>query len=142
MCTATTSPRPMPASASQLATACARAPSSVKVSGTSWSTNAVRSPQRRTAARRIEPTGTDGYASDHGRPGGRTGAVGLAASCGAVMRIPPVRNPQRGARHCTCRGPTVGEDGAVADQRTALVLGGGGITGIGWEVGVLAGLAE
>ncbi|HZH20740.1 MAG TPA: patatin-like phospholipase family protein [Geodermatophilus sp.] len=27
-------------------------------------------------------------------------------------------------------------------QRTALVLGGGGITGIAWEVGVLAGLAE
>ncbi len=30
----------------------------------------------------------------------------------------------------------------MTDQRTALVLGGGGITGIGWEVGVLAGLAE
>ena len=28
------------------------------------------------------------------------------------------------------------------DQRTALVLGGGGITGIAWEIGVLAGLAE
>ena len=27
-------------------------------------------------------------------------------------------------------------------QRTALVLGGGGITGIAWEIGVLAGLAE
>ncbi|MER7155387.1 patatin-like phospholipase family protein, partial [Streptomyces lydicus] len=25
---------------------------------------------------------------------------------------------------------------------TALVLGGGGLTGIGWEVGVLAGLAD
>ena len=30
----------------------------------------------------------------------------------------------------------------MTDQRTALVLGGGGITGIGWEIGVLAGLAE
>ena len=30
----------------------------------------------------------------------------------------------------------------MSDQRTALVLGGGGITGIAWEVGVLAGLAE
>ena len=30
----------------------------------------------------------------------------------------------------------------MTDQRTALVLGGGGITGIGWELGVLAGLAE
>jgi NTE family protein len=30
----------------------------------------------------------------------------------------------------------------VTDQRTALVLGGGGITGIAWETGVLAGLAE
>ncbi len=30
----------------------------------------------------------------------------------------------------------------MADQRTALVLGGGGITGIAWEIGVLAGLAE
>jgi predicted acylesterase/phospholipase RssA len=29
-----------------------------------------------------------------------------------------------------------------SDQRTALVLGGGGITGIAWEIGVLAGLAE
>lgn len=30
----------------------------------------------------------------------------------------------------------------MSDQRTALVLGGGGITGIGWEIGVVAGLAE
>jgi NTE family protein len=30
----------------------------------------------------------------------------------------------------------------MADQRTALVLGGGGITGIAWEIGLLAGLAE
>ncbi|RFU20880.1 patatin-like phospholipase family protein [Geodermatophilus marinus] len=29
----------------------------------------------------------------------------------------------------------------MSDQRTALVLGGGGITGIAWEIGVLAGLA-
>ena len=29
----------------------------------------------------------------------------------------------------------------MSDQRTALVLGGGGITGIAWELGVLAGLA-
>ena len=30
----------------------------------------------------------------------------------------------------------------MSDQRCALVLGGGGITGIAWEVGLLAGLAE
>jgi len=30
----------------------------------------------------------------------------------------------------------------MSSQRTALVLGGGGITGIAWEVGVLAGLTE
>ena len=30
----------------------------------------------------------------------------------------------------------------MSDQRTALVLGGGGITGIAWELGVLVGLAE
>ena len=30
----------------------------------------------------------------------------------------------------------------MSDQRTALVLGGGGITGIAWEIGMLAGLAE
>ena len=30
----------------------------------------------------------------------------------------------------------------MTDQRTALVLGGGGITGIAWEIGVLTGLAE
>ncbi|MBM7807702.1 NTE family protein [Geodermatophilus bullaregiensis] len=30
----------------------------------------------------------------------------------------------------------------MSDQRRALVLGGGGITGIAWEVGLLAGLAE
>ena len=30
----------------------------------------------------------------------------------------------------------------MSSQRTALVLGGGGITGIAWEIGVLAGLAE
>jgi NTE family protein len=35
-----------------------------------------------------------------------------------------------------------GEDGQVGDQQTALVLGGGGITGIAWETGLLAGLAE
>ena len=30
----------------------------------------------------------------------------------------------------------------MTDQRTGLVLGGGGITGIAWEIGLLAGLAE
>ena len=30
----------------------------------------------------------------------------------------------------------------MSNQRTALVLGGGGITGIAWEIGVLAGLVE
>src|SRR4051795_7164463 len=30
----------------------------------------------------------------------------------------------------------------MTGQRTALVLGGGGITGIAWEIGVLAGLAD
>jgi NTE family protein len=30
----------------------------------------------------------------------------------------------------------------MSEQRTALVLGGGGITGIGWEIGMLAGLAD
>lgn len=30
----------------------------------------------------------------------------------------------------------------MSDQRTALVLGGGGITGIAWEIGVIAGLAD
>ena len=36
----------------------------------------------------------------------------------------------------------VGEDGPMTQQRTALVLGGGGITGIAWETGIVAGLAE
>jgi NTE family protein len=30
----------------------------------------------------------------------------------------------------------------MSDQRTALVLGGGGITGIAWEIGIVAGLAD
>ncbi len=30
----------------------------------------------------------------------------------------------------------------MSDQRTALVLGGGGITGIAWEIGLVAGLAD
>ncbi len=30
----------------------------------------------------------------------------------------------------------------MTDQRTALVLGGGGVTGIAWEIGMLAGLAD
>jgi NTE family protein len=30
----------------------------------------------------------------------------------------------------------------MTDQRTALVLGGGGITGIAWEIGLMAGLAD
>ena len=34
------------------------------------------------------------------------------------------------------------DDAPVSDQRSALVLGGGGITGIAWEIGVLAGLAD
>jgi NTE family protein len=34
------------------------------------------------------------------------------------------------------------QDVPMSDQRTALVLGGGGITGIAWEIGVVAGLAE
>jgi NTE family protein len=46
--------------------------------------------------------------------------------------------------HITVRVDTgpVRQDGPMSGQRTALVLGGGGITGIAWEVGVLAGLAE
>jgi NTE family protein len=34
------------------------------------------------------------------------------------------------------------ENAQMSDQRTALVLGGGGITGIAWEIGLVAGLAE
>jgi NTE family protein len=34
------------------------------------------------------------------------------------------------------------ENALMSDQRTALVLGGGGITGIAWELGLIAGLAE
>jgi NTE family protein len=34
------------------------------------------------------------------------------------------------------------ENALMSDQRTALVLGGGGITGIAWEIGLVAGLAE
>jgi NTE family protein len=46
--------------------------------------------------------------------------------------------------HVTLRVDTdpVRQDGRMSEQRTALVLGGGGITGIAWELGVLAGLAE
>jgi NTE family protein len=36
----------------------------------------------------------------------------------------------------------VGQDGPVSEQRTALVLGGGGITGIAWELGLVTGLAD
>src|SRR4029453_8300076 len=38
--------------------------------------------------------------------------------------------------------PALCEDGPMSDQRTALVLGGGGITGIAWEIGLVAGLAD
>jgi NTE family protein len=51
---------------------------------------------------------------------------------------------ERIVAHVTVRvhtGP-VGQDDPMSDQRTALVLGGGGITGIGWEIGLVAGLAE
>jgi NTE family protein len=34
------------------------------------------------------------------------------------------------------------EDAAMSYKRTALVLGGGGITGIAWEIGILVGLAD
>jgi NTE family protein len=46
--------------------------------------------------------------------------------------------------HVTRRveGRALCEDEVVSEQRTALVLGGGGITGIAWEIGVIAGLAE
>jgi NTE family protein len=46
--------------------------------------------------------------------------------------------------HVTRRVDTdpVRQDGPMSEQRTALVLGGGGITGIAWEIGVLAGLAD
>jgi hypothetical protein len=48
--------------------------------------NAGRFPHRRTAARRIDPTGTSGYSSERGRPGGQLAAE-VGAGCGAVMRI-------------------------------------------------------
>ncbi|SDY28233.1 NTE family protein [Modestobacter sp. DSM 44400] len=46
--------------------------------------------------------------------------------------------------HVTLRADTgpVRENVAMSEQRTALVLGGGGITGIAWELGLVAGLAE
>src|SRR3954466_1696329 len=149
MWTATTSPRPTPWSASQPATACARGPSAVKVSGRSWSMNAVRSPHRRTAARRIDPTGTCGYSSDRGSPGGQLAAVVVGASV-AVMRIHfvgvgvvAVCNAAWLSSHAVSRPDRVSvKMRHMSDQRTALVLGGGGITGIAWEIGVLAGLAE
>ena len=30
----------------------------------------------------------------------------------------------------------------MSDPRTALVLGGGGVTGVAWEIGLVAGLAD
>jgi NTE family protein len=46
--------------------------------------------------------------------------------------------------HVTLRVDThpVRQDGRMSEQRTALVLGGGGITGIAWEIGMVAGLAD
>jgi hypothetical protein len=34
----------------------------------------------------IDPTGTDGYSSDRGRPGGQLMTAGAEADCVAVMR--------------------------------------------------------
>lgn len=53
----------------------------------------------------------------------------------AILRL--MRNNGRAVP----RGPT-GHTPPVSTPRTALVLGGGGVTGIAWELGVLAGLAE
>src|SRR3954462_5397130 len=107
--------------------------------------NAGRSPQRRTAARRMDPTGATGDAGDRGGAGAQLAAVGAGASCVAVMRVLSSSSSAHSVAQVTraVEGAIrVCEDGAMSDQRTALVLGGGGITGIAWEIGLLAGLAE
>jgi NTE family protein len=73
--------------------------------------------------------------------------VGLLAVVSvAVIRRPPSehRRSPRIVAHITVRvdPEPVRQDGPMSEQRTALVLGGGGITGIAWEIGLVAGLAE
>ena len=120
-------------------------PSSVKVSGTSWSTNAGRSPQRR--------DGRPQDRADRHLAGTPATAAARAASWRSVvpggLRRGHARPLRRGYGHHSVAQVTRAVEHRVSvrmarmsDQRTALVLGGGGITGIAWEIGVLAGLAE
>src|SRR5436305_1624953 len=91
----------MPCPASQFATAWARRPSSEKVSGTSWWMNAGLSPQRRTAARRIDPTGTRGYSSDRGSPGGQLATEPVRACVAVILVLSSGCLPQRSVAQFT-----------------------------------------
>ena len=60
-----------------------------------------------------------------------------------VSGSPPRARPTRtGHAPSRARGASICDHRRMSDQRTALVLGGGGITGIAWEIGLLAGLRE
>ncbi|WP_236700713.1 patatin-like phospholipase family protein [Allosalinactinospora lopnorensis] len=68
-------------------------------------------------------------------PPGAVGAVPLAAR-------PPSRRGRSRPPVYPCAEKTTRAEGEAAVTSRALVLGGGGITGIAWELGILAGLCE
>src|SRR6478752_1454482 len=75
-------------------------------------------------------------------PGGQFRFAAVGSDCVAVMRNLSSGRLQGGSRHSSVYTTEFCENALMSDQRTALVLGGGGITGIAWELGLLAGLAE
>src|SRR6476469_981774 len=75
-------------------------------------------------------------------PGGQFRPAVAGSDCVAVMRNLSSRRLQGVSRHSSVYTTAVCENAPMSDQRTALVLGGGGITGIAWEIGLVAGLAE
>ena len=145
MWTATTSPRPTPWSASQPATACARAAElgegerHVVVDERRPVAPAPHGRPQDRPDRHLRGSPATGAARAASWRGGGGGGLRRGHAHPLVGRSGP---PAWLSSHAVSRHRGVCEDAPMSDQRTALVLGGGGITGIAWEIGVLAGLAE
>jgi NTE family protein len=90
------------------------------------------------------PAGKPDGRPGRGRGGGRGGAAG-ARHAGAGRRPRPGGRPlrrRRAAPAAAAPGPVTASAILRGVTTRALVLGGGGVAGIAWEIGLLAGLAD
>jgi NTE family protein len=90
------------------------------------------------------PTSGPSEAAEYWHIGDIQARLGIVSSrnvigSNSILGVPPAHSERHRVRGCS-RGVPLPYVVAMATER-ALVLGGGGVTGVGWEWGVIAGLA-